>query len=142
MILSSFTHTHIPTLKPPMSAEIPALLYIEKAKIEQKKRLQHERMRHKKDLSSLAHTPTHTTHTLKRPTSTENHIVHTHIHTLKHPMVPHPNRELCNVISKKTGLNRFPSRQRTLHCYIEKNKTEPFPIPTENSALSYRKRPD
>ena len=41
-----------------MSAEIPALLYIEKAKIEQKKRLQHERMRHKKDLSSLAHTHT------------------------------------------------------------------------------------
>jgi len=48
-----------------MSEEIPALLYIEKAMIEQKKRLQHERMRHKKALSSLAriHTPHTHTHT-------------------------------------------------------------------------------
>ena len=27
---------------------------------------------------------------------------YTHIHTLKHLLIPHPNRELCNVISKKT----------------------------------------
>ena len=77
--------------------------------------------------------------------SSHSHIhsdKHTHIHTLKHPMVPHPNRELCNVISKKTRLNRSPSRQRTLYCYIEKDKTEPFPIPTENSALLSRKRQD
>ena len=33
--------------------------------------------------------------------------------------VPHPNR-----------LNRFPSEQRTRRCYIEKDKTDPFPIAT------------
>ena len=41
--------------------------------------------------------------------------------------VPHHNRELCIVISKKTRLNRCPPEQRSLHCYIEKGKTEPFP---------------
>ena len=34
--------------------------------------------------------------------------------------VPHPNR-----------LNRFPSEQRTRRCYIEKEKTDPFHIPTD-----------
>ena len=34
--------------------------------------------------------------------------------------VPHPNR-----------LNRFPSEQRTRRCYIEKDKTDPFHIPTD-----------
>ena len=56
--------------------------------------------------------------------------------------VPHRKRELCIVISKKTRLNCSPYQQRTLHCYIEKNKTEPFPIPKENSILLARKRPD
>ena len=56
--------------------------------------------------------------------------------------VPHANRELCIVISKKTRLNRSPSQKRTLDCYIEKDKTESFLIPTENSALLYRKRQD
>ena len=57
-------------------------------------------------------------------------------------IVPHPNRELCFVISKKTRPNLSPSQQRTLHCYIKKDKTEPFPMPTKNSALLYRKRQD
>ena len=35
--------------------------------------------------------------------SSHSHIhLDTHIHTLKHLLIPHPNRELCNAISKKT----------------------------------------
>ena len=56
--------------------------------------------------------------------------------------VVHINTELCIVILKKTRLNLSPSQQRTLHCYIKKDKTEPFPMPTKNSALLYRKRQD
>ena len=56
--------------------------------------------------------------------------------------VPHPNREFRIVIPKKTKLKRIPSQQRTLHCHIEKDKTEPFPIPIENSVLLHRKRQD
>ena len=40
--------------------------------------------------------------------------------------VAYPNRDLCIVISNKAWLNRSSSEQRTLHCYIEKGKTEPF----------------
>ena len=56
--------------------------------------------------------------------------------------VAHPNSELCIVISKKARLNRSQSEQGTLHCYIEKDKTEPFPILTANSALLHQKKRD
>ena len=52
------------------------------------------------------------------------------LHRKRHDWtVPHSNR-----------LNRFPSEQRNRRCYIEKDKTEPFPIATETSALLPRKR--
>ena len=56
--------------------------------------------------------------------------------------VAHPNSELCIVISKQARLNRSQSEQGTLHCYIEKDKTEPFPILTANSALLHQKGRD
>ena len=116
MILSSFTH--IPTLKPPMSAEIPALLYIEKAKIEQKKRLQHERMRHKKDLSSLAHiSRTQTNHfdTKKAVSSSQG---------------SHVNREYC-IASHRT--TKDPT---STTCFAMRHKVKvKFSILTENTEL-------
>ena len=54
--------------------------------------------------------------------------------------VPHPNSKLCIGASKETTQNRLPCQHRTLHCYSEKDKTEPFSIPTENAALLDRKR--
>ena len=65
---------------------------------------------------------------------------HTHTHTnpilsslcnRKHWIGLHYKRkELCIVTSKKTRLNCSSYQQRALHCYIEKDTTEPFPIPT------------
>ena len=57
----------------------------------------------------------------------------------------HPNRELWPPKKEKLTVfqpNCSPYQQRTLHCYIENDNTEPFPIPTENSTLLARKRPD
>ena len=65
-----------------------------------------------------------------------------HSHTQKKSCwaVPNPNRELFIVTSKKTRLNRCPSQQRTLHCDIEKGKTEPFSIRTGNTAIVISKK--
>ena len=82
------------------------------------------------------------------PTLTLSHS-HTHTHLLTHKQkscwsVPNPNRELFIVTSKKTRFTRrrSPSRQRTVCCYLEKDKTASFPILTEDSALLYLKRED
>ena len=52
-------------------------------------------------------------------------------------IVSHPNRELCFVISKKTRLNLSPSQQRTLHRYIKKDKSEPFPMRQQRTLHCY-----
>ena len=51
----------------------------------------------------------------------------------------HPNRELW--IPKKEKLLLSQS-QRTMHCYLEKDKPELLSISTQNSALLYWKRQD
>ena len=64
--------------------------------------------------------------------------------TARHDFIP------TETVTTKNGkphcipskLFTFPSQQRTMHCHIEKDKTEPFPIPIENSVLSYWKRQD
>ena len=56
--------------------------------------------------------------------------------------VSHLNTDLGSVTSEQTRLSRFPFEQWPWRCYIKKNKTEPFPIALENSALLYWKRQD
>jgi len=66
---------------------------------------------------------------------------HTLLHTLKRQdwIVLNANIGLFVVISKKSGQSRSPSQQRLLHGYVEKGKTEPLPLRTENSILLHRK---
>ena len=55
--------------------------------------------------------------------------------------VPSPTLTLSHShTQKKIMLSRSQSEQGALHCYVEKDKIEPFPIPTANSALVHRKR--
>ena len=57
--------------------------------------------------------------------------------------VPSPTLTLSHShTQKKIMLSRSQSEQGALHCYVEKDKIEPLPIPTANSALLYRKRQD
>ena len=51
----------------------------------------------------------------------------------------HPNRELWTPKKEKLPVSLS---QRTLHCYLEKDKPELFSISTQNSALLYWKRQD
>ena len=128
MILSSFTH--IPTLKRVPHPKKELWIVISK-----KTRLNRSPSQQRTLLCYIEKDKTESF-----PIPTENSAL---LHQKRQDWtVPHANKELCIVISKKTRLNRSPSQQRTLHCYIEEDKTEPLPIRTENSALLYRKRQD